>query len=171
MKKIQANLLLILSLIVCLSCEKDDICVDGNTPLLVIEFYDFDTLGEDEETLKAVPSLRIGGDGHEFTVNTIADRTSLDMVELPLKADATATTFHFIVNSATENNVEIGNTDIITFNYNAKEVFVSRACGFVMNYNNLTEELQVDADNWIKNITISETLIETQAITHVKIFH
>ena len=155
------------------SCEKDDICVDGDTPLLVIEFYDNDTFGTEEEVLKAVPKLRVGGDRQEFTVNTVADRTDLEKIEIPLRVNETSTTYHFIQNSADDATTmaETGNDDVITFNYTNKEVFISRACGFVMNFDELSQSLTADADNWIKEIVISETLVETQAVTHVKIYH
>jgi len=172
MQKIKGILFLILSLFI-LSCEKDDICVDGDTPLLVIEFYDFDTLGDEEETPKAVAKLRVGGDGQEFTVNTVADRTDLEKIEIPLRVNEASTIYHFIQNSADDPTTmeETGNDDVITFNYTNNEVFISRACGFVMNFDELSQSLTADADNWIKEIVISETLVETQAITHVKIYH
>lgn len=171
MQKIKVLFLIFISLFIG-SCEKDDICVDGDTPLLVIEFYDNATFGTEEETLKAATKLRVVGDGQTVTVNTVADRTDLEKIEIPLKVNETSTAYHFILNSANDDNmVETGNTDTITFNYVNKEVFVSRACGFIMNYDELSQSLTPDADNWIQNITISETLVENQAVTHVKIYH
>lgn len=171
MQKIKIVFLIFIS-IFSVSCEKDDICVDGDTPLMVIEFYDNATLGAEEETLKAATKLRVVGDGQTVTVNTVADRTDLEKVEIPLRVNETSTIYHFILNSADDDNmVETGNTDTITFNYINKEVFVSRACGFVMNYNELSQTLTADTDNWIQNIIISETLVENQAVTHVKIYH
>ena len=35
---------LLLLFLILLSCEKDDICVDGDTPHLIIRFYDKDCL-------------------------------------------------------------------------------------------------------------------------------
>ncbi|MCK0157576.1 DUF6452 family protein [Cellulophaga sp. F20128] len=162
-------LLFILVSIITSSCEKDDICVDGETPLLVLEFFEFDAA---EETTKTVSKLRIVGEGKNVTVSTIADRSDLQSITLPLRVDETVTTYHFIVNSADDaNGVETGNTDMIAFNYTNKEVYVSRACGFVMHFDALSTTLETDAENWIKNIEIAETLVENQAVTHVKIYH
>ena len=154
--------------ILCFSaCEKDDICVDGDTPLLVIRFYDFD----DSEEIKAVPNLRVVGFGQSITVNTIADRTSLDSIGIPLQVGDITTDFLFIMDSEDENEIEIGNTDFLTFSYEVNEIFKSRACGFIANYQNLSQGLIEDSDNWIKKIEIDTTSVTNSATAHVKIFH
>ena len=170
MKKI-ISLLLVLGFIMYLgSCEKDDICVDGDTPLLVISFYDIDN----PETAKAVTKLRVVGVGKDSTVNTISDRTDLDSIGLPLQGGANITRFIMIKNSAYDTDttfVETGNIDTLSFNYVVKEQFVSRACGYIANYDNLETSLTTDTDNWIKDITVVDTLIKDQTAAHVKIFH
>lgn len=170
MKKISIAIFIVLTIIFIGSCEKDDICINANTPLLVITFYDIN----DTTVVKAVPSLRVGGIGHSLnlTVNTIADRTDLDSIGLPLKTNDVTTSFAFIKDS--ENNdddLEIGNTDVIIFNYEVIEDFQSRACGFTANYGNLTTTLTSDADLWIQDIIITDTLVKNQAAAHVKIYH
>lgn len=168
MKKIPAIGAILLIIISFAACEKDDICVDGDTPLLVIGFYDIN----DTTTTKIVPQLRIAGIDQQVTVNTVADRTNLDLVEIPLRINSPSTSFVFISNSATNtSNEETGNADVITFNYETNEVFVSRACGFIANYDNLNGTLSTDADNWIKGVEIVQTTINDQATAHVKIFH
>lgn len=162
-------LLGLLSLLsVLLGCEKDDICVDGDTPLLVIQFFDIDN----PEESKAVPSLRIVGQNQNITVNTISDRTSLDSIGIPLRINETDTSFIFISDSEdNEEDQEIGNVDNLSFQYNTREVFISRACGYVANYNDLSDNLIPDADNWIREIEIVSPIVENQTITHVKIYH
>ncbi|PCJ94039.1 MAG: hypothetical protein COA50_12825 [Flavobacteriaceae bacterium] len=168
MKKISFAIFIVLTTIFIGSCEKDDICVNANTPLLVITFYD----SNDTEVSKAVPSLRVGGIDNEFTVNTIADRTSLDSIGLPLKTNDVTTSFAFIKDSEdNDEDLEIGNVDVITFNYEVIEEFNSRACGFIANYGMLTATLQSDSDEWIQDIVITDTLVKNQAATHVKIYH
>lgn len=170
MKKI-ISLLLVLGFIMYLgSCEKDDICVDGDTPLLVISFYDIDN----PETAKAVTKLRVVGVGKDSTVNTISDRTDLDSIGLPLQGGANITRFIMIKNSAYDTDttfVETGNIDTLSFSYVIKEQFVSRACGYIANYDNVETSLTTDTDNWIKDITVVDTLIKDQTAAHVKIFH
>lgn len=170
MKKISIAIFIVLTIIFIGSCEKDDICINANTPLLVITFYDIN----DTTLIKAVPSLRVGGIDQEFTVNTIPDRSDLDSIGLPLKTNDITTSFVLIKDSEgseDDEDLEIGNADVITFNYEVIEDFKSRACGFIANYGNLTATLTSDADQWIQDIIITDTLVKNQAAAHVKIYH
>ena len=148
-------------------CEKDDICVDGDTPLLIIRFYDAENTAE----FKQVTNLRVIGLGQESTVPTFIDRSSADSIGIPLRIDELTTGFALILDSADEDDMETGNIDTLTFNYTTSEVFVSRACGFIANYDELGNALTTDADNWIQNIEIVSSLITKQDSAHVKIFH
>jgi hypothetical protein len=76
-----------------------------------------------------------------------------------------------ISDSADEDDLETGNTDTLTFDYSTLEVFVSRACGYIANYDDLGELLTTDSENWIQNIEIVSPLIQQQDSAHVKIFH
>ncbi|WP_047419666.1 DUF6452 family protein [Cellulophaga sp. Hel_I_12] len=166
MKKIIFIVILIIIFIGINSCEKDDICVDGTTPLLVIRFYDNAT---DTETLKAPQNLRIKGQLEGVTYGAIIPNTAADSIQLPLKIDAISTTFSFTTNTTTD--AVNDNEDVLTFDYSTTEVFVSRACGFIANYQNLSERLTTDSNNWIKRIEIVKDTIENQNAAHVKIFH
>lgn len=167
MGKIRILLLFLMIFISFSACEKDDICVDGDTPLMIIRFYDNENPGE----LKAVPNLRILGLGQSSTVNTIVDRTSLDSVALPLRINEINTGFIFISDSADEDDLETGNIDTLSFDYSTQEIFISRACGYIANYDDLSETITPDGDNWIQNIEIVSPLIKLQDSAHVKIFH
>ena len=167
MEKIRILLLVLIVIISFIACEKDDICVDGDTPLLIIQFYDIENPSE----LKAVPSLRVIGLGQSSTVNTIADRTSLDSIALPLRINEANTGFILISDSADEDDLETGNNDTLTFDYSTLEIFISRACGYIANYDGLGELLTPDSENWIQNIEIVTPLIQQQDSAHVKIFH
>lgn len=150
------------------SCEKDDICVEGDTPLLVLEFFD----AANPEANKNVTALRIIGEGQTTAVNTFTDRSNLNSVTLPLKTEADATTFYLISNSATnDGGQETGNIDTLTFNYERIEDFASRACGFVVNYENLTTNLLSGSGNWIMDIEVIRATVTNSDSTHVKIFH
>lgn len=167
MGKIRILLLVMIVIISFNACEKDDICVDGDTPLLIIRFYD----NENPSELKSVPSLRVIGLGQSSTVNTFSDRTSLDSIALPLRINEANTVFILISDSADEDDMETGNNDTLTFDYNTLEVFISRACGYIANYDDLGELLTSDSENWIQNIEIVSPLIQQQDSAHVKIFH
>lgn len=150
-----------------LGCEKDDICVDGDTPLLIIKFYDI----EEPESSKAVNNLRIIGLGKDTPVDTFSDRSTLDSISLPLRPEEEGTTFILFLDSEEDDGVELGNADTLQFAYETQGAFVSRACGFVANYENLTALLQTDTLNWIQNIEVINPSIQTQDTTHVSIFH
>ena len=157
------------------SCEKDDICPSGSseTPLLIITFYD----ATNRELPKDVPTLRIIGEGQTNFLNTLEDfkdRETTDSIGIPLKSFETSTSFTFISNSADEEDtdIETGNSDIVTFSYINKEVFVSRGCGFINNYENLASSPNDGGDTrWIISVEVVNANVKNQDSTHVKIYH
>lgn len=159
-----------------LSCEKDDICPPEvlTTSHLIITFHD----NADRDERKAVPSLRILGEEDNNRVNTVNDRVSagLDSIALPLKVYSPSTSFIFISNSASEEgnpDTETGNADIVTFNYDNTEVFISRGCGYGNNNENLigTFEEGSDGERWIISLEVVNTTVDNQNAAHVKIYH
>ena len=80
------------------SCEKDDICVDGDTPLLVLGFFDVN----DTTAAKAVPSIRIKSIDIDsvLTNSTFGDRSnSPDSLQVPLRSNAVTTMYQIISGS------------------------------------------------------------------------
>jgi len=153
------------------ACEKDDICVDGDTPNLVIGFFD----AIDTAEAKTVTLLRIKETSLDTTLGTgDFDRTSTnDSIGVPLRTNEDNITFAVITDSAdgdTEEE-ETGNIDTLRITYNPREEFISRACGFVVRYDNIAIELTTDDDNWIQDIYVVQTNIENESNIHVKIFH
>ncbi|MBQ4915769.1 hypothetical protein J8L85_15040 [Maribacter sp. MMG018] len=168
MAKFRLFVFILLGILMVASCEKDDICIEGDTPLLVIEFYDI----SDTTELKSVTALRVVGEGQSTTVNTISDRSDLNTITLPLKTDEDETTFLLISDSASdESGAETGNIDTVTFNYERIEDFASRACGFVISYSNLSANVQTDSEPWIADIEVVISNFTNSDSTHVKIFH
>ena len=166
-RNIRAFLLFLAGFLFIYACEKDDICVEGDTPLLIIRFYD----SENPTELKSVSSLRVIGIGQTDPVDTFTDRSSLDSISIPLRINQPDTGFLIISESADEDDLETGNIDTLTFTYNTEEVFVSRACGFVANYNDLSDSLTTGSENWIQDIEIINSTINSQISAHVQIFH
>ncbi|MEW2921201.1 DUF6452 family protein [Muricauda sp. ANG21] len=172
MKKILPILLIACFLIYFSSCEKDDICVEGDTPLLVVGFFDI----EDTTLAKEVPSLRI----RAIDNNTVLDNDSFndranspDSLSIPLRITTTNTSYVFIMDSAddAETELETGNLDTLSIAYTNGEAFISRACGFVANFNDLSVTLTEGADNWIQDIQVVQQTVENSNAIHVKIFH
>jgi len=166
MNKLKIAFLLLLSICSFLACEKDDICVDGNTPLLVIRFYDKDN----PEEVKPVTTLQVRGvnEGESLAILPIA---SLDSIAIPLRPNMANTTFSFSENQTpTDESLAIVNT--VTFSYETQEIFKSRACGFVANYDSLNvSNVNTGDEAWISEIQIVNPLIENATAAHVKILH
>ncbi len=175
MKKILPILLIALLIFNVASCEKDDICVDGDTPLLVIGFFNID----DPDEHKRVPSIRIKAIDNDQVLSDLeafkfTDRSnSPDSLSVPLQINANSTRFELITDSAEDADTgeETGNIDTLTINYSTREAFISRACGFVINYDDVNASLTSDDSNWIQDITIVQQTVENSNNIHVKIFY
>lgn len=164
MKKI---LLLILITITLSGCEKDDICdpATATTPSLVIEFYN----AASPNNLQNVTNLKVISPG--FT-NPILGTTGVSKITIPLKTSENTTSFEFIENGG-DDDISDDNTDVLQFTYNRTNIYVSRACGYKVNFdltNTNTNILTPDTDNWIQSIVIAQPNIENENETHIKIY-
>ncbi len=150
------------------ACEKDDICVDGDTPLLVVEFYDF----ENQDETKEVTTLVVRGDDGTTTELPVITNTSASAISLPLRPNLGSTEFLFSQNLTPTDTTTV-NIDRVSFSYVTTEKFVSRACGFIANYNSVVGNLSIETGegNWIKDIEVVIPEIENSSETHVKIYH
>ncbi len=157
---------LILSII--WSCERDDICIEENTPHLIIRFFDH----ENPTDYKKVINLKVqieGIDG-DYVNETITAFT--DSIAIPVKVTEDITSFKLIINGNDQDDTN-DNEDVFDLNYIREDVFVSRSCGYKTLYYDVTTSLINDNDNWIRSI---ETVKDPQDILnqnsdHVKIFH
>lgn len=158
--------LFILLLVSFSSCEKDDICAKGTpvTPRIIIEFYD----AAQPTIVKNVIQLGV----IEPNVTTGIAFTGVSKILVPLKTNQNSTILHFIQNGG-DTNASNDNIDILTFNYQRVDEYVSRACGFkTLFYLNETNPITLTADsnNWIQNIQVQQTNIENENEVHVKIY-
>jgi hypothetical protein len=156
------------------SCEKDDIC-DANTvttPRLVISFYDV----TNSAILKNTTNLKITGEG--MTNGVVFNGSSLingSTVSIPLKTNADATTFRFILNSGNTNTALV-NEDILKFNYTREELFVSRACGFKTEYTldplapYVLSDAAIGDEKWIQYIAVKNSIIANENEIHLEIY-
>lgn len=148
------------------NCEKDDICAEGTpvTPRLIIEFYD----AANPTVLKNVTNL----DVIESTLTEGFGFTGVSKIQVPLRTTADFTSLNFIQNGS-DTNTTNDNIDAITFNYDRVDEYISRACGFkTLFFLNDTNAIVLtpDSNNWIQNIIITQTNIETENEVHVKIY-
>ena len=162
MKKTFFGILTACSFLVLSSCQKDDICAEGTetTPLLQIEFFN----AESPETLKVVPGLTIIAVGEE---EPLIGPTTTNNISIPLRTDQSFTEYRFIMNSGTDTE----NEDIIRFDYLPTPDYVNRACGFKIDFLELTLNKGSDEDNWIISETVNIEDIRNEAETHISITH
>lgn len=166
MKKIVFITLSLLLAVSFWNCEKDDICAEGTpvTPRVIIEFYNAAT----PTVLKNVTNLGV----IEPTLSTGFSFTAISKIQVPLKTSVDTTTLRFIQNGS-DTDTTNDNIDVITFNYQRVDEYVSRACGFkTLFYLNETNPvvLTADGNNWIQNIVVTQPNIENENEVHVKIY-
>lgn len=148
------------------SCEKDDICesTTATTPRLIVEFYD----DLNPTVKKNVTNLVVSSSD----VIEVLSFSGVSKIEIPLKTTENITKFAFRLTSDTTIPVLL-NEDLVELNYNRKDIFISRACGyktiFTLNTTNGFNQIS-DADNWLKTITIVQPNILNENEVHVKIF-
>ncbi len=157
----------LLSCLIVLGCTRDDICPEetATTPLLVITFKDF----ADGVTPKEVPGLLVL-DALDIT-NVVVPTQTTDSIAIPLKNFNNITPFLFVRDSDAEEPDDV-NPDQVFIAYTLRDVYLNRACGFSVNYDNLstlTDDL--DDDNWILSLLTLVDTIDNQNETHITILH
>lgn len=125
MKKIFSLLILVMFINTTSSCESDDICDPDTptTPRLTITFYDLNNV------LKPVRNLFVEGEGMDsgFLFNGVST------IKIPLNINEDNAKFSFTLNYDDKNPANTF-TDILEFNYTRQTIYVSRACGYKINY-------------------------------------
>lgn len=144
--------IIIIAILSFISCEQDSICIDATTPNLVIRFYDFDNPSETKSVL--LDSVWAEDKGLYFK------NVTQDSIAIPLDLNKNFTLYNLGANDL---------VDQIKFNYNRKDIFVGRSCG----YKTIYEELNIETatSNWIKEIEIINTIIDNDTAAQVYIFH
>ena len=145
---------LLIFFFILLSCEPDDLCLEAypDTPKLVLKFFDFNSQESAE-----IDNLII----EDADRNIILFSGSTDSLLVPLNYTKQQTSFNFTYNN---------NSDKVFINYTTNDVFVSKGCGYRMNYvlNNIIVEN--DNENWISLFEIINKNVTEESNHHVKIF-
>lgn len=164
------NLLFGLIMAMCfVSCEKDDICIAGDTPMMRISFIDV----VDLTTEKAPQRLLIVGKDKTTPITTISPgSSSITEALIPLIPNTNQTSFYLVTNASIdgEGNVS-GNIDELIFSYTPNPTFISKACGYIVSYENLISIITPDTDNWIKNTEVLNATISNEDEVHLNIYH
>lgn len=153
MSRVIGFLLLVFIFSFTTSCEVDDICTqEVLTPKLILTFYD----ATNREVRKDVDTLTVWAVDKE----NLYTKEKKDSIAIPLNLNADVVKYFFNSSSV---------IDTFTIHYDRKEVFLSRSCGYKINYT-LKNETQF-SENWVNDFEINTQTIENEQAVHVKIFH
>ncbi|MFV0530306.1 MAG: DUF6452 family protein [Flavobacteriales bacterium] len=127
-----------------ISCEDDtEVCGEGTTPRLIIKFYNQAT--NEVSSQSGVISTT------EFNNYSFS---SQDSIQIPLSLKNEVDTLFY---KTSTNAVEI---DTITFTFTRKEEYVSKGCGFRVDYTDVNAVLETTGKN-IKKLEFNPNLIKT----------
>ncbi|WP_157111362.1 DUF6452 family protein [Nonlabens spongiae] len=152
-------------------CERDDLCTPDQetSSRMVVVFKDF----LNPDTVKPVENLRVRVLGaSEYAPLDFEGSTSLEMADtvyIPLRNFDDQTIYDF----ETDNEEDGFNIDRLNFSYTRQDEFVSRACGFKVNYNDLQASRQQEIPNqpWIIETEVIDSTVNNRNEVHVEIFH
>ena len=148
------NKVLLIYFFILFSCEPDDLCLEtySDTPKLIIKF--FDTVSQESIVIN---NLTI----EDIDRNLVLFTGTTDSISIPLNYTKQQTSLNFIYDT---------NLDKVYVNYGTNEVFVSKGCGYRMEY--LLENIIVENDNenWISSLEILNQNVVEESNHHVKIF-
>jgi hypothetical protein len=164
------NILFSLIILGCFwSCEKDDICIAGDTPMMRITFLD----SADETSEKAPERLLVVGKDKTTPITTISPgSSSITEALIPLIPNTNQTEYYLVTNASIDSEGTVsGNIDALIFSYTPNPTFISKACGYIVSYDNLIPILTPDSDNWIKKITVLSPSISNENEVHIEIYH
>tara|TARA_B100000941_G_C28393768_1_gene494165 strand:- start:88 stop:570 length:483 start_codon:yes stop_codon:yes gene_type:complete len=155
--------LIFLFILLFLSCEKDDICLEGTpaTPKMIILFKNF----ENPQAKKAVNDLLVRGLGLEDSLTTYSG----DSISIPLRNSFEFTQYEFTLSTSSPTLL----SDSLQINHTQFDTYMNRACGykstFVLEntfYYNLTQGM-----GWIKNIEKIRDTLSDESSSHLAIYH
>ena len=146
-----------------ISCEPDDICLTTipDTPKLIIGFFD-----ESTGLKKEVLDLKVQGNNSE----EIYLFQTTDSISLPLK-NLEKITSYALVKNFKENINDSGNRDHLLVSYQYNHIYISRACGYMSNYDINQVVIENDNSNWIIKSEIINSQVKDEKTVHVKVFH
>lgn len=148
------------------ACEKDDICVGGEslTPNVVINLLD----RLDPEVLK--PAARIAVIANGFNDTLFFKSTA--KVELPLQINTNETTWDLVLYIPTANDT-VYRKDQLKFTYTPEAMYVSKACGYktIFHEFNAIKTTSASADTWIQSINRLTNELTTTDNAHLQIYY
>jgi len=146
-------IVVLIAIVSLLSCEVDDICIENVlTPKMVVEFYD----AADTQTLKEVQKLSVWA----LEKEKLYTEQKTDSIAISLDINNSYTTYLLSNDSVIDS--------LFVYHHNS-DVFVSRSCGYKVNFK-LTGDTHT-THTWINSIEIAIQQINNEQEIHLKIYH
>ena len=159
--KLKTYILALATLLVYSSCEKDDVCVENDSVYVNLVFYDV----EDGSTAKSVSGFSLLDLNGDIVRNY--DNTTVASIALVLPTSQSS--YDLILQKRTEvDGLTINTNDTLNFNYTPKATYVSRACGYIRTYTDLSID---STSNWISGVVVNTPEINSNNDEHVAILH
>ena len=92
---------------------------------------------------------------------------TIDSISIPLNNYENTSSFSF----TKEFDSNQSNEDLIYFNYSRNNVYISRSCGYKMEYEIDNIIIENDNSNWIEDSVIEIQNVNDEISHHVKIYH
>ena len=150
-----------------LGCTRDDICPAGTatTPMLIITFKN----ANNSNASKKVIRLSVQTD-YEDPVELFS-QIETDSIALPLNINSDETKYKFTKTTVVNDTTNIVEISQIKFNYTRQELYVNRACGFKMQFNELSIIPDPSNESWIQNIEVIRDTINDESKAHIIMLH
>lgn len=146
--------------IILYSCQDDDVCLDASTPYLSFEF-----VNSNNDSL-VLDSLYIDIKKSDGTFSNILKSGNIYKGKIPLGDETQGqSTFYFYYT----HNAPDSEKDIINVTYSTTSEYISKACGFKLNYHNLNFNLQQPYS--IQSLTPLTTDITDESKTNLHIVY
>jgi hypothetical protein len=159
--KLKTYILALATLLVYSSCEKDDVCVENDSVYVNLVFYDV----EDGSTAKSVSGFSLLDLNGDIVRNY--DNTTVASIALVLPTNQSS--YDLILQKRNEvDGLTINTNDTLNFNYTPKATYVSRACGYIRTYTDLSID---STSNWISGVIVNTPEINSNNEEHVAILH
>ena len=146
---------LILLFFLIISCEKDDICLEGsaNTNRITIGFMNNET-----ESLTSISLINIRGVKKDSIIH---ETINTDQLKLPLNISSNKTDYILNYNDI---------IDTLSIKYRAIHEYLNRGCGFISNFilDSSTENIN-NLEGWIKEVSIAKDSIFNEEKTNLYI--
>ena len=159
--KVQNYILALVSLLILSSCEKDDVCVENDSVYINLVFYS----AEDGSIAKSVSGFSLLDLNGDIVQNY--DNTTVSAIALVLPTSETS--YDLILQKRTEvDGLTINTNDTLNFSYTPKATYVSRACGYIRTYTDLSNH---STRNWVNEVIVNTPEINSNNDEHVAILH